>query len=468
MKKLIFVIPFLLWASICQAAVYHVAASGGDYATIAQVNAATFQPGDFVLFNQGETFTGKLIFPSEGTVGSVITIGKYGTGANPIIDANNANTRCISLVDKSYITIDGVDCKNATATGICGEGAATNIIIQNLTVSAIGTANAVLPGINGNSHWTITHCTITNIAQAGIELAGGNNVVTYNDISYTNTVYTGWGAGIHIQPVTAADDNTEIAYNTIHDNGGVGELGLTHGIYVGTGATNQNIHHNTITNSSRGAGINFAGSGSAHHNYISGSYSGGIHTGTEDYSTTLLIYNNIFTGNHVGVWNTGQDANALTLSIYHNTFYLNNNTVQNAYPVEIKIDTDINTSLIIENNIIYATANRYAYQMVSQSHATINNNCLYQTAGSLISYNDSNPNWATWQGYGFDTAGLNVDPLLTSAYYLKSGSPCTTSGVGVGITDDKDGNPRTNYFSMGAYQFGTFIHSGTINPGSIQ
>jgi hypothetical protein len=69
-------------------ATYHVAniaGAGVDWTTIAQVNAATFQPDDFILFNKGDTWRETLTVPSSGSAGHPITFGAYGSGANPIL-----------------------------------------------------------------------------------------------------------------------------------------------------------------------------------------------------------------------------------------------------------------------------------------------------------------------------------------------------------------------------------------------
>ncbi|MEJ2008412.1 MAG: right-handed parallel beta-helix repeat-containing protein [Acidobacteriota bacterium] len=62
--------------------------SGGwanAYATIADVNAASFSPGDFVLFRRGETWREQLTVPSSGSEGNPITFGAFGRGKDPII-----------------------------------------------------------------------------------------------------------------------------------------------------------------------------------------------------------------------------------------------------------------------------------------------------------------------------------------------------------------------------------------------
>ena len=59
--------------------------------TIAKVNGATFSPGDSILFNRGDAWYGtSLVIPSSGTSGSPITIGAYGSGANPIVKGSTA------------------------------------------------------------------------------------------------------------------------------------------------------------------------------------------------------------------------------------------------------------------------------------------------------------------------------------------------------------------------------------------
>jgi len=465
MKKLS-ILFFVLIANITFATTYHVSVSGGDYSTIAGVNGATFSPDDQILFNQGETFVGRLNIPSSGTSGHPITFGKYGTGVNPIIDANNANTRCISTDSKEYITIDGIDCKNATGYGIADDINSNHITIQNLAVSDIGTDNALAYGIaQSGGYCTITHCIITNIAAVGINLAGGHNLVTYNDVSYTNAIYTGWGAGIVTTPATAADDGTEIAYNTIHDNGGVGTLGQTHGIYVGVATTNINVHNNIITNSSKGSGIHFKGSGNVYRNYISNSSNQGIGTGNNETNNVVVnVYENIVTGNGRGLLEGGQGAGTLDLRIYNNTFYLNNNTTIDVYTDEIKIVDDVNL-LSIKNNIIYAVAGRYALVFTTpQTHAVINNNCLYQTSGNLILYNGSYKTWSYWQGYGFDTNGINANPLFISSsdFHLQSGSPAINAGVDVGLTTDYLGHSIVGLPDIGAYEYGAIPYVSMV------
>lgn len=97
MKKFLLTICILFLLQGCaRGATYYVATDGsGDYTTIAQVNAASFSPGDSILFRRGDTWRGQLI-PQSGSGDSsenilvadtsgYITYGAYGTGDKPKI-----------------------------------------------------------------------------------------------------------------------------------------------------------------------------------------------------------------------------------------------------------------------------------------------------------------------------------------------------------------------------------------------
>jgi hypothetical protein len=78
------------------ATTYYVSSGGGDDAkdgqstatawkTIAKVNAATFSPGDQILFKRGDTWRESLVPPSSGAAGNPIVFDAYGSGDAPTI-----------------------------------------------------------------------------------------------------------------------------------------------------------------------------------------------------------------------------------------------------------------------------------------------------------------------------------------------------------------------------------------------
>jgi len=68
--------------------------------TIADVNAATFAPGDSILFKCGCTWRETLVIPSAGTNGHPITFSSYGTGDKPKI---YGSTVPVSWISESYV-----------------------------------------------------------------------------------------------------------------------------------------------------------------------------------------------------------------------------------------------------------------------------------------------------------------------------------------------------------------------------
>lgn len=87
--------------------VYFVANDGNDsnagtsiasaWKTIAKVNASSFNAGDVILFNKGDTWYETLIVPSSGSLGLPITFGAYGSGINPVISGFQEITSWTSM-----------------------------------------------------------------------------------------------------------------------------------------------------------------------------------------------------------------------------------------------------------------------------------------------------------------------------------------------------------------------------------
>lgn len=116
--------------------------STSPWQTLKAANTAlpNLHPGDSILFAQGSYFTASsatpminLSYPLDGSSGSPITLGTYGSGPLPVFDGNHIATACIDACSVngegcaptsagvplwSYITINGFECKNTTAIGI--------------------------------------------------------------------------------------------------------------------------------------------------------------------------------------------------------------------------------------------------------------------------------------------------------------------------------------------------------------
>lgn len=101
--------------------------SNGPWLTIAKVNASSFNAGDNIYFNKGDTWREQLTVPSSGSSGNPITFGAYGTGDKPIINGSDLVTGWINdsgnvwrttLANEShYVWIDGNFGDKKTAKG---------------------------------------------------------------------------------------------------------------------------------------------------------------------------------------------------------------------------------------------------------------------------------------------------------------------------------------------------------------
>jgi len=107
---------------------YYVDATLGDDAhpgtrsepwqTIAKINAATFNPGDHILFKRGETWAEMLTPPSSGSAGLNIVFGDYGTGAIPVIDGSALN----HSLNIPNATVHHLTFQNIKFAGAAGRG----------------------------------------------------------------------------------------------------------------------------------------------------------------------------------------------------------------------------------------------------------------------------------------------------------------------------------------------------------
>lgn len=190
MKKLIFIL-FVFVAISIKATVYHVAATGGDFATIAAVNAhGNFSAGDQILFNKGETFYGTLDLKGSGTAGNVITYGAYGTGAAPILTGFSTITGWTNEGGGIYskvitpesavqvVLIDGVQYamgRYPNSSYLMFESASTNVSITDN--SGFGASNWIgSEAVIHKNGYTIDRCTITNQV---------SNTLTYTSLGTT-------------------------------------------------------------------------------------------------------------------------------------------------------------------------------------------------------------------------------------------------------------------------------------------
>jgi len=480
----------------------------------AYVNPNNANDGDDTMQISGN-FTGAFItslseIKTDIIVNHDITVGRYGTGANPKIygsdqiagvagswsadaQANTwASTATFSAIPNVMFRTDGaspvemIRVANKTDLNASTEywvGAGYKIYIYHtgnpgsagrvyevpqrdhsifskwndrLTIDGVdGRFNNGTDGIIDISHGN--YITVKNLEASfgykhGIALGNvshfllDNNTATYNGY---NQSANSQGAGIWGTTATYGI----VSYNRISYSGTYNIL-----FWDGSGGTHDNItEHNVLHDSDRwpiayGAGIGlYSGSGlpmtgmTVRYNYV---YNDRMQNITLLYNVAdALIYGNIVANGSYGWWKglniffegchdfAGQICPSGT-KVFNNTFYKSLDS-SNYSPAILA--PDYVNGLVFKNNIVHflnSTQGTPAIWTASAGHPAgiFDNNIIYaplQTSLTNIIDGETYSTWAAYQGAGYDTQGLNVDPILANpgtAFRLQASSPAINKG----------------------------------------
>jgi hypothetical protein len=125
-------------ATVCASDTYFVdPAKGNDHnqgksihqawKTLGKINRVTFEPGDKILFKRGHRYQGSLHLKGSGKAGQPITLGAYGTGRRPVIDAKRHNS-AVELLDASYWLICDVETRAASRQAFSQDAPVTALL----------------------------------------------------------------------------------------------------------------------------------------------------------------------------------------------------------------------------------------------------------------------------------------------------------------------------------------------------
>jgi len=294
------------------ATTYYVAAAGNDsnsgtsaaspWQTIAKVNAATFSPGDSILFHRGDVWYGtSLVAPSSGASGSPITFGAYGSGANPQIKGSIAlSTSGYTLGPNTTTSIftppDSGTSSTDSATRNWREQV-SHLDITNpaglITISVTASPSAAL-----------------NITGAGI----GPATTAPDTSSITRITWNGGNAGITVPAGTSATSD-QIAYN----------LNNTIDQMVTIFTTARNVEY--YTNNHEVLWSNFSGPDQSQSTAVTGYSTGGniVIKNIVCINTTQYTYRNTLGVAPVAMWENGSlitiEASALSVDQTPGSWY---------------------------------------------------------------------------------------------------------------------------------------------------
>jgi len=160
-------------------AIFYVSPSGNDtndglstsspWKTITKVNASSFNPGDNIVFQGGQTFSGALVCPSAGTPAKPITFGSYGGGRATI------------------------------SSGTSGGFLSTNqsgIVVRDLIFTGSASINDGVSFINNSALQLqcvkVINCSVSGYGWHGIHASGRNvtQATGYNDVLFQGNTVT--------------------------------------------------------------------------------------------------------------------------------------------------------------------------------------------------------------------------------------------------------------------------------------
>lgn len=384
-------------ARTAAAETYFVDAEAGDdgddgtsaataWQSIAAVNAADLAPGDAVSFRRGQTFVGELHLRDDGTDGAPITIGAYGDGARPIVDAGGgaAYSTCVWLDYADHVVVEQLHLRNAHYAGVYLDGA-TGAVIRD--------------------------CEITDVG-VGVSVLGDGNLITGNDIHDLHMVVdtVGGDDDYGANGVVVGTSDNEVSFNRFS---GCIAPSADYGVDGGAVEFYGDIARNLI-----------------HHNQAFAS-EGFMEIGGQDgdvNADNVVAYNLIVDTGGFGYFHIGGASpftvDLIGLRIEHNTIVMRDEA---SYVFGFSSDPTPE-AVAVRNNVVVSDDAPIA-QRAGFAH---DHNVVWREDGGAL-------------GFDADATDLIANPgfvdLAGGDYHLLADSPAVDHGVDLGYQVDLDANP---------------------------
>jgi hypothetical protein len=524
--RLLFLCLFVSFSALAQNKTYYVSPSGNDanngltttspWRTLAKVNSFDFEPGDQILFEGGQVFSGSLQLQSndKGTTASPVVFNSYGTGKAQISSGAQAGVLAedVGGFEIRNLAITGNGAYNNSMIGvevrIVQQSAdLDHVILYGLDVSGYG-KNGILiisAGTNkGFNHLRIERCNVFDNGISGIETYGDWPSYSHTDfyIGYcrvynnlgvpTETVYY-TGNGILVSGVDGALIEFCEAFNNGQNNGSPngGPVGIW--VYDAKNAIIQycESHHNKASGLYDGGGFDIdGGSQNCIIQYCYSHDNDGAGYGLFEYGSPNTFTNNKIRYNisqndgrknsYSGfyLWAFDNTHRVTNSEIYNNTVYLGTSGLVNGTPPAVWISSPYFSNVKVRNNIFYMTPGVHTVvssHVVSTSDIHFQNNNYYSETGAPYVYWGGNnyytlSAWRTGSGgqemNGSTPLGTTVNPLLVAPGSGGTVGPAT-GGSFSSLTGYRlqSGSPMINagmsFADMGTRDFyGTSIPQG--------
>lgn len=239
--------------------------------SLSDISWTNIVAGDAILFKRGQKFQGTLTIGKSGTASARITLGAYGSGANPLFWGTGATiSQVFNVNNRNYITFQDLTISDTTISvsdrtvqskiqrGWSGGG--SYMLIKRCVIDRVGV------GVYWTGQYNVADsCDIGNLRMVVNTNDGGDNdyganpfVISNSNNSVTsNYMHDCWaqsfdygvdGGAIDIYADNGNISNTFIAYNTLTDCNGALEIGGSGGFTVSqtTLAYNKMVNNGSI------------------------------------------------------------------------------------------------------------------------------------------------------------------------------------------------------------------------------
>lgn len=499
-RRLILLSFFILQlTSLARAVTYYVSSQGDDaqagtsvataWRSISKVNSVTFQPGDRVLFEGGQTFAGCIILKGAGTPTQPLVISSYGAGPATIASGT-------SIGFYSY-NAAGIELRRLT---FVGDG--------RLATPSSGVAFYLDLPSTALSHLRLDSLDISGYRDSGISIGSWKGSSGYDDVRITaSQVHANGEAGLQsYSEGLSAHHNWYIANCQAFDNSGRSDVTYTHtgnGIVLG-GVDGvliehcQAYHNGWLNANPSGGPVGIWGyccnnltiqKCESHHNLSGTSHDGGGFDIDGGCTNSVLQYNyshdnggpgyllaqyngapamrNVTIRYNVSkddarrdnqgaihVWSSGAGGGIQQADIYNNTVLLSP-PANGSSPTAMLIVSGGFSDLTIRNNVLQTTGGLQVLSTVSTSNLTLQGNCYWNPNQLTINwggaiYNDL----ASWRAATNQeqlatgrTTGLSADPQLPgSDPTLAPMAISPVRGAGINLQAEFNVNPGPQDF----------------------
>ncbi|OUS76058.1 hypothetical protein B1748_14705 [Paenibacillus sp. MY03] len=452
--------------------------AGTAWASLAKVNATTFQPGDRLLLKSGSVWTGQLWPKGSGSSGSPIIVDKYGEGNKPVIHGAGQYQETVKLYNQQYWEINNLELTNTGASRTTRRavwieaqdiGVANHIHLKNLDIRDVNGQTAVqdlesggiIVRVTGHTTPTKFHDlliqdnTFTDVDSTGVFIRSNwRNRLTRTDGSGAWLGFTGvvlrsnsfnrtGGDAIIVCESDAPLIEYNVAANSYYDS--VGYHAAIWGINTDNAVFQYNEAYLT-RNTMDGMGFDIdelSSNSIMQYNYSHDNEGGfmllvGQRGGNGvDYDQDSVVRYNISENDELAlIQAVGRVQN---YQVYNNTFY-----TAPGMNVRFLMAPDGNNlpqgTMSFKNNIIYNLGTNMTYYC-GNATCTYDGNIYYGNHDASEPTND--PNKLTTDPMLLDPGSGGTGRHTVFGYKLAAGSPALGSGVPIANNGGKDywGNP---------------------------